>query len=58
MLKFKRKLGSNMQKEKTQKQKRLSTIIDCSEMKENDKWPFYDHFWPFFWQLYDHISQN
>ena len=22
--------------------------IDCSEMKENDKWPFYDHFRPFF----------
>ena len=22
--------------------------IDCSEIKENDKWPFYDHFPPFF----------
>ena len=22
--------------------------IDCSEMKEYDKWPFYDHFRPFF----------
>ena len=22
--------------------------IECSEMKENDKWPFYDHFQPFF----------
>ena len=24
------------------------SIIDCSKMKENDKWPFYDHFPPFF----------
>ena len=32
--------------------------IDCSEMKKNDKWPFYDHFQPFFWQLYDYVSQN
>ena len=32
--------------------------IDCSETKENDKWPFYDHFRPFFGQLHDFISQN
>ena len=33
--------------------------IDCSETKENYKWPFYDHFQLFFWQLvYDHISEN
>ena len=23
-----------------------------------DKWPFYDNFWPFFHQLYVHLSQN
>ena len=33
------------------------TNIDCSEMKENGKWPFYDHCRPFFWPLYNHISQ-
>ena len=25
---------------------------------ETNKWPFYDHFWPFFCQLYEHLSQN
>ena len=24
----------------------------------SDKWPFYDHFWPFLCQLYENISQN
>ena len=32
--------------------------IDCSETKENDKWPFYGHFRPFFGQLCYYISQN
>ena len=27
-------------------------LTDCSEMKENDKWPFYDHFRPFFFGNY------
>ena len=32
--------------------------IDCSEMKENDKWLFCDHFRPFFGHLYDYTSNN
>ena len=25
---------------------------------ESDKWPFYDRFWPFLCQLYEHLSKN
>ena len=28
------------------------------EMKDTDKWPFYNHIWPFFCQLYVYLSQN
>ena len=28
------------------------------EKISTDKWPFYDHFWPYFWQLCFHLSQN
>ena len=27
-------------------------------MNNNKKWLFYDYFWPYFCQLYNHLSQN
>ena len=31
---------------------------DCFETNVPHKWPFYDHFWPFFCLMYVHLSQN
>ena len=35
-----------------------SKFIVWVKMNNNDKWLFYDHFWPFFCQLYIHLSLN
>ena len=34
------------------------TTFANSQKIATDKWPFYDNFWPFFHQLYVHLSQN
>ena len=34
------------------------SINSVSKRNWQNKWPFYDHFWPFFCQLYIHLSQN
>ena len=37
---------------------RLNATLANSQKMATDKWPFYDHFWSFFCQLYIHLSQN
>ena len=32
--------------------------IDCFDIKLTTHIRFYDHFWPFFWHMYGHLSQN
>ena len=33
-------------------------IRGCFPKFANDKWPFYDYFWSFFWQLHKYLSQK
>jgi hypothetical protein len=37
----------------------IKQIIDSFETKHNDKWPLYDHFWPFFaiWMFIFHKTE-
>ena len=37
---------------------RPCTCLANSQKLAADKWPFYDHIWPFFCQLYVYLSQN
>ena len=37
---------------------RLCALLANSQKIATDKWPFYDHIWPFFCQLYVYLSQN
>ena len=37
---------------------RLTATLATSQKIATDKWPVYDNFWPFFHQLYAHLSQN
>ena len=37
---------------------RPCTCLANSQKIATDKWPFCDHFWPFFCQLYVYLSQN
>jgi hypothetical protein len=36
----------------------MCVSIDWFDSKLTEKWPLYEHFLPFFRQIYEHLSQN